>query len=96
MIKNGIKLLVVLALTTVAVGAGFTHAFSDSDTIGGSTSIVSMSDPGATVLSGEPDPGSAPVPKSIASREYYSTRHMPSWLSWAGRVWAAWYLRTSW
>jgi len=95
MIRPSIRLLVTLALTTAALSAGWTHAFSGSRAIG----VSSLSSAGTPVMvpySGEPDPGLAPVPKLITSHEYSRESAHPtlSWFSWASRVWAMWYLRT--
>jgi hypothetical protein len=96
MIKHGIRLLVTLALTTAAVTAGWTHASSDSRFAPGDASTLSMRTPAMTPYSGEPDPGAAPIPKLISSRDQdrYSSRPTLTW-SWVSRVWAMWILRSA-
>ena len=98
MTKHSIRLLLTLTLTTAAVTAGWTHATADlrSASLTEARSI-GTGPPEMTPFSGDPDPGSAPAPKLIASRDdHWFVRRTPSWLSWASRVWAMWYLRTAW
>ncbi len=90
--KNRSKLLVTLVLVgaTLVVGSGIAQARTSIGWSPSALGATTVSKPVATTDSGEPDVGQTVVKKHRA-------RPMPDpgspWFHWAGRAWAAWYMR---